>query len=190
MLRGRGITQLLVCGVTTEVCVNTTVREANDRASIAWCWRTAPAPTFPNSRRRHRHDQGAGRHLRLVRAVRGAARRTRMNEGTSDERTYAGAILWVAGDWNGFFGLFTNVALNVIVADRPVSWRGEAAGGHRVRPRAPCTRHRPADRQPVLCWLAWQLARREGRSDVTALPYGPSVPHMFIVVFLSCCRPT
>jgi len=31
MLRWRGITQLLVCGVTTEVCVNTTVREANDR---------------------------------------------------------------------------------------------------------------------------------------------------------------
>lgn len=31
MLRGRGVTQLLVCGVTTEVCVNTTVREANDR---------------------------------------------------------------------------------------------------------------------------------------------------------------
>ena len=31
MLRGRGIARLLVCGVTTEVCVNTTVREANDR---------------------------------------------------------------------------------------------------------------------------------------------------------------
>ena len=31
MLRSRGVTQLLVCGVTTEVCVNTTVREANDR---------------------------------------------------------------------------------------------------------------------------------------------------------------
>jgi biuret amidohydrolase len=31
MLRGRGIRQLVVCGVTTEVCVNTTVREANDR---------------------------------------------------------------------------------------------------------------------------------------------------------------
>lgn len=31
MLANRGITQLLVCGVTTEVCVNTTVREANDR---------------------------------------------------------------------------------------------------------------------------------------------------------------
>jgi nicotinamidase-related amidase len=31
MLKNRGIVQLIVCGVTTEVCVNTTVREANDR---------------------------------------------------------------------------------------------------------------------------------------------------------------
>ena len=31
LLRNRGIRTLLVCGVTTEVCVNTTVREANDR---------------------------------------------------------------------------------------------------------------------------------------------------------------
>src|SRR5437870_2660048 len=31
MLKNRGIETLLVCGVTTEVCVNTTVREANDR---------------------------------------------------------------------------------------------------------------------------------------------------------------
>lgn len=31
MLRNRGIERLVVCGVTTEVCVNTTVREANDR---------------------------------------------------------------------------------------------------------------------------------------------------------------
>jgi len=31
MLRNRGIETLLVTGVTTEVCVHTTVREANDR---------------------------------------------------------------------------------------------------------------------------------------------------------------
>jgi biuret amidohydrolase len=31
LLRNFGIRYLLVCGVTTEVCVNTTVREANDR---------------------------------------------------------------------------------------------------------------------------------------------------------------
>ena len=33
-------------------------------------------------------------------------------------------------------------------------------------------------------FLARRLARRENRTDVTALPYGPSVPHMFIVVFV------
>jgi nicotinamidase-related amidase len=31
ILQNRGISQLVVTGVTTEVCVNTTVREANDR---------------------------------------------------------------------------------------------------------------------------------------------------------------
>lgn len=31
MLQYRGIRDLIVCGVTTEVCVHTTVREANDR---------------------------------------------------------------------------------------------------------------------------------------------------------------
>ncbi|HUC49899.1 MAG TPA: isochorismatase family cysteine hydrolase [Xanthobacteraceae bacterium] len=31
MLKNRGIDTLFVCGVTTEVCVNTTIREANDR---------------------------------------------------------------------------------------------------------------------------------------------------------------
>ena len=31
ILRNRGVASLLVCGVTTEVCVHTTVREANDR---------------------------------------------------------------------------------------------------------------------------------------------------------------
>jgi hypothetical protein len=33
-------------------------------------------------------------------------------------------------------------------------------------------------------YLARRLARRENRTDVCAMPYGPSVPHMFIVTFV------
>ena len=37
MLRARGVQTLLVCGVTTEVCVHTTIREASDRGFICVC---------------------------------------------------------------------------------------------------------------------------------------------------------
>ena len=47
---------------------------------------------------------------------------------------------------------------------------------------------RSASRLPLgnlfYAYLAYQLAKKEGRTDVTAMPYGPSVPHMFIVVFV------
>jgi AGZA family xanthine/uracil permease-like MFS transporter len=33
-------------------------------------------------------------------------------------------------------------------------------------------------------YLARRLAAKENRTDVTAMPYGPSVPHMFIVIFV------
>ena len=33
-------------------------------------------------------------------------------------------------------------------------------------------------------YLARRLARKENRTDVCAMPYGPTVPHMFIVVFV------
>ena len=47
MLRNRGITTLLVCGVTTEVCVHTTVREANDRGYRCIVVADACASYFP-----------------------------------------------------------------------------------------------------------------------------------------------
>ena len=65
MLRNRGIDTLFVAGVTTEVCVNTTVREANDRGFRCIVLATAAPPIFRNSTSRPRHDQGAGRHFRL-----------------------------------------------------------------------------------------------------------------------------
>ena len=46
-LRERGVTHLLVCGVTTEVCVQTTLREANDRGFDACVLADACASYFP-----------------------------------------------------------------------------------------------------------------------------------------------
>ena len=91
---------------------------------------------------------------------------------------------WVAGDWNGFFGLFTNVVLNVIVLT------GLCLGVVNLPADTVFGRILPAlgIALPIgnlyYAYLAYKLAQREGRTDVTAMPYGPSVPHMFIVVFV------
>jgi biuret amidohydrolase len=59
MLRNRGIETLLVCGVTTEVCVNTTVREANDRGLRSIVLADCCASYFPEF-----HDVG----LKMIKA--------------------------------------------------------------------------------------------------------------------------
>jgi len=59
MLRNRGIDTLLVCGVTTEVCVNTTVREANDRGFRCIVLSDCCASYFPEF-----HDMG----LKMIKA--------------------------------------------------------------------------------------------------------------------------
>lgn len=91
---------------------------------------------------------------------------------------------WVPGDWNGLFGLGTNVLLNVIVLATlclfVVKIPDDTVYG-RILPALGIA-------LPLgniwYAFLARRLARRENRTDVTALPYGPSVPHTFIVVFV------
>ena len=59
ILQNRSITQLVVTGVTTEVCVNTTVREANDRGYDCLVVADCCASYFPEF-----HEVG----LRMIRA--------------------------------------------------------------------------------------------------------------------------
>jgi nicotinamidase-related amidase len=47
LLKSRNIHQLIVCGVTTEVCVTTTVREANDRGYDCLVLEDCVASYFP-----------------------------------------------------------------------------------------------------------------------------------------------
>jgi AGZA family xanthine/uracil permease-like MFS transporter len=93
-------------------------------------------------------------------------------------------LFWVPGDWNGFFGLFTNVLLNVIVLT------GLCLGVVHIPGNVVFGRILPAlgIALPLgnlfYAYLAYRLAKTSGRGDVTAMPYGPSVPHMFLVVFV------
>ncbi|WP_315779491.1 isochorismatase family cysteine hydrolase [Bradyrhizobium sp. SZCCHNPS1003] len=59
VLKQHGIANLLVCGVTTEVCVNTTVREANDRGYRCVVVSDGCASYFPEF-----HEMG----LRMIKA--------------------------------------------------------------------------------------------------------------------------
>jgi AGZA family xanthine/uracil permease-like MFS transporter len=92
--------------------------------------------------------------------------------------------LWVPGDWNAFFGFFTNVALNVIVLT------GLALGVVKLPTDIVFGRILPAlgIALPIgniyYAYLAYRLAKKERRDDVAALPYGPSVPQFFICVFV------
>jgi len=91
---------------------------------------------------------------------------------------------WTRGDTNAFFGLGFNILVNVLTLT------GLMIGVVAVPANDVLGTVLPALGVALILgnlyytFLARRLARRENRTDVTALPYGPSVPHMFIVVFV------
>ncbi|WP_118135156.1 regulator [Oceanicella sp. SM1341] len=92
--------------------------------------------------------------------------------------------LWTPGDWNALFGLGTNVLVNLLVMTGllkfVVGLPDELTFG-RILPAVGLMLFLG---NMYYAWMGLRLARREGRADVCALPSGPSVPHMFIVVFV------
>src|SRR5260221_5397497 len=93
-------------------------------------------------------------------------------------------VLWTAGDWNAFFGFGTNILVNMLVLTgllRFVLKMPDSLVFGRILPALGL----------MMClstmyyaFLAYRLALKSGRSDVSALPSGVSVPHMFIVSFV------
>ncbi|MBP8812721.1 MAG: xanthine permease [Laribacter sp.] len=94
-----------------------------------------------------------------------------------------GPRLWTRGDLDGFFGLFSNSLANTLTAvfllsvvlalPGDIVWQGIVPGFGVTL----------AFGNLFLAWQAWKLGKKEGRDSVTALPYGLSVPHYFIVTF-------
>ena len=91
---------------------------------------------------------------------------------------------WTRGDLNAFFGLGINMLVNVLVL------AGLCIGVVNIAPDDVYGIILPALGIELLIgnifyfYLARRLAMKEQRTDVTALPYGPSVPHMFIVTLV------
>jgi len=92
--------------------------------------------------------------------------------------------LWVPGDWNAFFGLGTNVLLNVLVLSSLVLFVIKLPNDVVYGRILPALGIALPLGNLYYAYLAYRLARKEGRSDVAAMPYGPSVPHYFFVTFV------
>ncbi|HEY8308338.1 MAG TPA: hypothetical protein VIG79_16830 [Lapillicoccus sp.] len=91
---------------------------------------------------------------------------------------------WTKGDTNAFFGLGFNILVNVLTLTSLLIFVVQVPTRDVLGTVLPALGIAMLAGNIYYTILARRLARRENRLDVTALPYGPSVPHMFIVVFV------
>lgn len=92
--------------------------------------------------------------------------------------------LWTPGDWNAFFGYGSNLLVNVLTLTGMLRFAlgmpAEFIFG-RILPAVGVMLFLSS---AYYAWLAYDFARRTGRRDVCALPSGPGVGHIFIVVLV------
>jgi AGZA family xanthine/uracil permease-like MFS transporter len=91
---------------------------------------------------------------------------------------------WVSGDTNAFFGLGFNILVNVLVLTGLMIGVIKLPADDVFGTILPALGIALVLGNVYYSFLGRRLARKENRTDVAAMPYGPSVPHMFIVVFV------
>lgn len=91
---------------------------------------------------------------------------------------------WVAGDLNAFFGLFSNVLMNVMVLSSLLLYVVRIPSNIVFGKVIPAIGISLIIGNIYYAYMAKRLAIKEKRSDVTAMPYGPSVPHYFLVTIV------
>ncbi|HEV8534831.1 MAG TPA: regulator, partial [Candidatus Limnocylindria bacterium] len=97
-------------------------------------------------------------------------------------QTYA-ARWWVAGDWNAFLGLFANIVANMLVAASLLLFVVRIPANIVFGQIMPALGIAVFLGNLYYAYMARRTSIREGRR-ATALPYGPSVGHLFVVTFL------
>jgi adenine/guanine/hypoxanthine permease len=90
---------------------------------------------------------------------------------------------WVRGDLDGFFGLFSNSLANTLAAIFLLSVVAKLPNDIVFGSIVPAVVLSLAFGNIYFAFQAYRLAIKERRGDVTAVPYGISVPHYFIVTF-------
>src|SRR5258706_1027761 len=92
--------------------------------------------------------------------------------------------LWVPGDWNAFFGFGTNILVNLLTLTALLRFVLKMPDDLVFGRILPATGLMLCLSTLYYAWLAYDLAKKTGRTDVCALPSGISVPHMFVVTFV------
>src|SRR5204862_874805 len=126
-----------------------------------------------------------GRARRAPAAV--AQARNRLTGGyvmaTTTTATYQPKV-WTPGDWNAFFGFGTNILVNMLVLTGLLRFVLKMPDDIVFGRILPATGLMLCLSTVYYARLAYNLAKKTGRTDVCALPSGISVPHMFVVVFV------
>lgn len=92
--------------------------------------------------------------------------------------------LWTTGDWNAFFGYGSNLLVNVLTLTGMLRFALGMPAEFIFARVLPAVGVMLFLSSAYYAWLAYDLARRTGRRDVCALPSGPGVGHIFIVVLV------
>src|SRR6201747_2576953 len=92
--------------------------------------------------------------------------------------------LWTPGDWNAYFGFGTNILVNLLVLTGLLRFVLKMPDNIVFTRILPATGLMMCLSTMYYARLAYNLAKKTGRTDVCALPSGISVPHMFVVVFV------
>src|SRR5262245_65793557 len=88
--------------------------------------------------------------------------------------------IWTPGDWNAFFGFGTNSLVNMLVLTGLLRFVLKMPDELVFGRILPATGMMMALSTMYYAFLAYKLAKENGRTDVCALPSGISVPHMFV----------